>query len=93
MERRLAAILMADVVGYSRLMEMAERNRERPGDDRMDLRMGLHLGDMIIEGDDILGDAVNIAARLEALAQAGGLCRSRTSPGRSMRGPSGLRER
>jgi class 3 adenylate cyclase/pimeloyl-ACP methyl ester carboxylesterase len=133
-ERRLSAILAADVSGYSRLMsgdeagtlaalqahrseliapmierhrgrivkligdgilaefgsvveavacateiqrEMAERNRGAPDDRRMLLRMGVHLGDIIIEGDDIYGDGVNIAARLEGIAETGGICISR----------------
>jgi class 3 adenylate cyclase/pimeloyl-ACP methyl ester carboxylesterase len=134
MARRLAAILAADVAGYSRLMsadeagtlatlqghrdelitptierhrgrivklmgdgllaefdsvveavecaaevqrEMGERNRGAPADRRMLLRMGVHLGDIIIEGDDIYGDGVNIAARLEGIAETGGICISR----------------
>jgi len=131
MERRLAAILAADVVGYSRLMEadevgvlgalkghrhelinpsiadhhgsivklmgdgalvefasvvdavkcalaiqrgMAERNADVPKERRIDLRIGVHLGDIIVEGEDIYGDGVNIAARLEGLSQPGGIC-------------------
>jgi adenylate cyclase len=129
-ERRLAAILAADVVGYSRLMEkdeegtarvlhehraaadplvadhagrivkttgdgvliefpsvvgavqcalalqklMAERNAGVPSQRRMDWRVGIHLGDILIEGEDILGDGVNLAARLEAIAEPGGIC-------------------
>jgi adenylate cyclase len=129
-ERRLAAILAADVVGYSRLMEadeagtarllrehraivdalvaehggrivkttgdgiliefpsvvdavecavalqrlMAERNDGVPFDRRMDWRVGIHLGDILIEGDDIIGDRVNLAARLEGIAEPGGIC-------------------
>jgi TolB-like protein/class 3 adenylate cyclase len=132
--RRLAAILAADVVGYSRLMgedeegilaalkairreladpkikehrgrivkttgdglllefasvvdavrcavevqrEMAERNTEVPPDRRIELRMGINLGDIIKDGRDIYGDGVNVAARLEALAEPGGICVSR----------------
>jgi class 3 adenylate cyclase/pimeloyl-ACP methyl ester carboxylesterase len=134
MIRRLAAILAADVAGYSRLMSqdetgtlatlqahrsdviapsverhrgrivklmgdgilvefdsvveavdcaveiqraIAERNRGTPQDRRMLFRIGIHLGDIIIDGDDIYGDGVNIAARLEALAEAGGIDLSR----------------
>src|SRR5450755_2329768 len=129
-ERRLAAILAADVAGYSRLMGldevgtartlrehravsdalvakhggrivkttgdgvliefpsvvdavecavavqtvMAERNDGVPEDRRMLLRIGINLGDILIEGDDILGDGVNIAARLEGIAEPGGIC-------------------
>jgi adenylate cyclase len=51
-----------------------ERNAGSPGDRRMEWRIGIHLGDVLVEGDDILGDGVNIAARLEALAEPGGIC-------------------
>ena len=131
MERRLAAILAADVVGYSRLMGedeagtlmalkahreklidpkvvehkgrivkttgdgmlvefpsvveavlcaveiqkgMSERNAEVPEDRKMLYRIGINIGDVIIEGDDIYGDGVNVAARLEGLAEPGGIC-------------------
>src|SRR5262249_1761556 len=57
----------------------AERNAEIAGDRRMEWRIGVHLGDVLIEGDDILGDGVNIAARLEALAEPGGICISEDS--------------
>jgi TolB-like protein/class 3 adenylate cyclase len=129
-ERRLAAILAADVAGYSRLMGLdeagtaqalrehraaadplitqhsgrivkttgdgvliefgsvvgavqcaialqmltMERNAGSPGDRRMEWRIGIHLGDVLVEGDDILGDGVNIAARLEGIAEPGGIC-------------------
>ncbi len=133
MERRLAAILATDVVGYSRLMEldevgtlvalkthreelvdpviaehhgrivklmgdgtlvefasivdavacavaiqggMAERNDGTLADRRIELRIGVHLGDIIVEGEDIYGEGVNIAARLEGLADPGGICLS-----------------
>src|SRR5215472_3505025 len=128
--RRLAAILAADIVGYSRLMgadevgtvqalrehrsaadpviaqhggrvvnttgdglliefgsvvgavECAlglqrlaeERNAETPAERRMEWRIGIHIGDVLIEGEDILGDGVNIAARLEGIAEPGGIC-------------------
>ncbi len=129
-ERRLAAILAADMVGYSRLMEadeggtiarqktylseifdpgiarhngrlvkttgdgllvefasavdgvecavelqraLAEREAETPEDTRIQYRMGVNLGDIVIDGDDILGEGVNIAARLEGIAPAGGI--------------------
>jgi adenylate cyclase len=135
MERRLAAILAADVVGYSRLMAadeagtfgrlkalrtdfiepeiaahhgrvvklmgdgalvefasvvdaiqcaieiqrgMIERNRDVPEDRQIWFRIGINLGDIIIEDDDIHGDGVNVAARLEALAEPSGICVSRT---------------
>ena len=130
-ERRLAAILAADVVGYSRLVgvdevgtlerlrvlrreladpmikehrgrivritgdgllvefasvvdavrcavdiqrEMALRNAEVPVDQRIEFRIGINLGDIINDGQDIYGDGVNVAARLEALATPGGIC-------------------
>jgi TolB-like protein/class 3 adenylate cyclase len=128
--RRLAAILAADVVGYSRLMgedeagtaravrehreaampivashggrlvktmgdgvllefpsvvaavecaialqnQMGERNIGVPEDKRVLYRIGVNLGDVLIDGDDILGDGVNIAARLESFADPGGIC-------------------
>jgi class 3 adenylate cyclase/TolB-like protein len=135
MERRLAAIVATDVVGYSRLMgmdeaatlaalkthreelidpkiaahngrivklmgdgalvefasvvdavrcaveiqqRMEERNRDVPEDRRIVLRIGINLGDIIVEGDDIFGDGVNVAARLETLADPGGICVSRS---------------
>lgn len=134
MERRLAAILAADVFGYSRMMsedetgtlallqshrsqlldptitrhhgrivklmgdgllaefasvveavdcaaeiqrEMAARNAGGANKRPMIFRIGVHLGDVIVEGDDIYGDGVNIAARLEGIAEPGGICISR----------------
>ena len=131
MERKLAAILAADVVGYSRLMEqdeartferlkahrielvepeiaahhgcvfklmgdgllaefgsvvdavecavdiqrgMAERNAGEPEDHRIDIRIGINLGELIVEGADRHGEGVNIAARLQQLADPGGIC-------------------
>src|SRR5271169_3913777 len=130
-ERRLAAILAADVVGYSRLMGsdeegtlarlnahrrefleptvaahhgrivkrtgdgiliefgsavdatrcaievqrgMAQRNADAPADQRIEIRIGINVGDIIIEEGDIFGDGVNIAARLEGIAEPGGIC-------------------
>ena len=128
--RRLAAIVAADIAGYSRLMGldevgtartlrehrrvtdalvakhggrlvkstgdgvllefpsvvdavecavamqavMAQRNEGVPANFRMLFRIGINLGDILIEGDDILGDGVNIAARLESIAEPGGIC-------------------
>ena len=130
-ERRLAAILAADVVGYSRLMEvdeagtlarlktvrlelidpaitkcngriikttgdgmlvefrsvtealrcavdfqerMARRNRDMPASRTLLYRIGINLGEVIAEDDDIFGDGVNVAARLESIAEPGGIC-------------------
>jgi len=132
--RRLAAILTADVAGYSRLMgsdeegtlrrlkalraevidpkiaehhgrivkttgdgllvefgsvvdavrcavdmqrEMAERNTAMAAERRIEFRIGINLGDIISDEHDIYGDGVNVAARLEALAEPGGICVSR----------------
>ena len=129
-ERRLAAILAADIAGYSRLMSvdeegtlrqlkvhrkelidrkitehrgrivkttgdgmlvefvsvvdavrcavdvqrsMAERNSNVPTETRIQFRIGINVGDIIIDGDDIFGDGVNVAARMEALADPGGI--------------------
>ena len=57
---------------------MAEANRDQPADTALVFRMGLHLGDLIVDGDDLYGDGVNVAARLEAEAPAGGIVISRT---------------
>jgi len=54
--------------------ELKTRNEELPEDRRMEFRIGVNLGDVIEEGDKIFGDGVNIAARLESLAEAGGIC-------------------
>src|SRR5215467_7643111 len=126
-ERKLVAVLAADIAGYSRLMGVdeigtaqalrehravadpliaehggrvvkttgdgvlvkfgsvvgavecalglqrlaAERNAGTPTERRMEWRIGVHLGDVLIEGDDILGDGVNIAARLEGISEPG----------------------
>ena len=136
MQRRLAAILLADVVSYSRLMgadeigtinalkshrrelidsgiaehhgrivrttgdgmlvefasvvdavgcavkiqrSMVRRNAGIAADKQIVFRIGINVGDIIIDGDDILGDGVNIAARLEALCEPGGVCISRAA--------------
>jgi adenylate cyclase len=52
---------------------MAERNADVPKDRQMLFRIGINLGDVLIEGDDILGDGVNVAARLESIAEPGGI--------------------
>src|ERR1700741_4120808 len=56
---------------------MGERNASVPADRRIEFRVGINLGDVIAEKHDIFGDGVNIAARLEALAEPGGICVSR----------------
>ncbi len=57
---------------------MAERNQNIPEERRMLYRIGINLGDVMIDGEDIYGDGINVAARLEALAEPGGICVSRT---------------
>ena len=135
MERRLAAILATDMVGFSRLMGedetatlaalqshlteliepkvaefrgrivkllgdgalvefasvvdavgcgvaiqegMAERAAMAPENRRIEFRIGINIGDVLVDGDDIFGDCVNLAARLEGLADPGGICISET---------------
>src|SRR5262249_43339437 len=55
---------------------VAERNQGVPENRRMLFRIGINLGDVLVEGDDILGDGVNVAARLESIAEPGGICLS-----------------
>jgi pimeloyl-ACP methyl ester carboxylesterase len=59
--------------------EMAQRNDGLADDQQIAFRIGVHIGDVIVEGDDIYGDGVNIAARLEAIAEIGGICISRAA--------------
>jgi class 3 adenylate cyclase len=53
---------------------MAEHNEDVPEDRRITFRIGVHLGDVMVEDDDLYGDGVNVAARLEGLAAPGGIC-------------------
>jgi len=53
---------------------MGQRNVSVPDDRRMEIRMGINIGDVIVDGDDLFGDGVNVAARLEGLADPGGIC-------------------
>src|SRR3981081_938751 len=55
---------------------MAEQNTAVPQDQRIEFRIGIHVGDIIIDDNDIFGDGVNIAARLEGIAEPGGVCMS-----------------
>ena len=53
---------------------MAQRNAPTPADKRIEFRIGINVGDVVVENGDIFGDGVNVAARLEALAEPGGIC-------------------
>jgi TolB-like protein/class 3 adenylate cyclase/Flp pilus assembly protein TadD len=59
--------------------ELNNRNAELPNDSRMEFRIGINLGDVIVDGDRIYGDGINIAARIESLAEGGGICISGTA--------------
>lgn len=58
---------------------MAERNADTPVDQRLAFRLGIHRGDVVIEDDDVSGDGINIAARLQEIADPGGICLSRAA--------------
>jgi len=57
---------------------IAKANADRPAAEQMRFRVGIHVGDIMVQGDNLFGDAVNVAARLEALAEPGGICVSNT---------------
>jgi TolB-like protein/class 3 adenylate cyclase len=57
---------------------VGKENADRPAGEQMRFRIGVHVGDIIVQGDNLFGDGVNIAARLEALAEPGGICVSGT---------------
>jgi adenylate cyclase len=59
---------------------MVARNADIPQEKRIEFRVGINLGDVIVEGKDVYGDGVNVAARLEDLSEPGGLCVSRKVP-------------
>jgi TolB-like protein len=58
---------------------IATRNADLPTDRHIEFRVGINLGDVVVEGDDLLGDGVNVAARLEGIAEPGGICLSRAA--------------
>ena len=65
--------------GATEQEELKARNAELPENRRMEFRIGINLGDVIHEKERIYGDGVNVAARVESLADAGGICVSRSA--------------
>jgi len=53
---------------------MDGRNADVPADQRIEFRVGINVGDVVVEGEDLLGDGVNVAARLEGISEPGGIC-------------------
>jgi len=74
-----ASVVDAVQCGVAVQNELKARNADRPENRKMQFRIGINLGDVIEEQDRIYGDGVNIAARLEALAEPGGICVSKTA--------------
>ena len=74
-----ASVVDAARYGIEIQRGMAKRNADVPQDMRIELRMGIHIGDILIEDNDIFGDGVNVAARLESIAEPGGICFSRAA--------------
>ena len=74
-----ASVVDAVQCAVSVQKEFQARNADLPENRRMEFRIGINLGDVIEEEDRIFGDGVNIAARLESLAEPGGICVSKTS--------------
>src|SRR4051812_28949060 len=60
---------------------LAKANQETPEERRVRFRIGVHVGDVMVQGGDLLGDGINIAARLESLAEPGGICISEAAYG------------
>jgi adenylate cyclase len=71
---------VVDAVGFAAAVQrsLATSSADLPPGERMDLRMAINIGDVVIEADDIFGNGVNVAARLEGLAEPGGVCVSGT---------------